>query len=84
MHKMKFHFILNQLCILKDKKRCGEFKCVSRVEDIVAVPRFFACISYRPQRLKAPFVRTGQIFRSGQGLPGTPGNPGMSLGNVLC
>ena len=29
------------------------------MEDIAIVPPFSVCSSYRPQRLKAPFVRTG-------------------------
>ena len=29
---------------------------------MIAVPHFFACSSYRPQRLKAPFVRNGSQF----------------------
>ena len=59
---MQFHFIyyVNQACIITDTKVVVSCSVV-KVQDIVVVPHFFACSWHQPQRLKAPFVRTGHV-----------------------
>ena len=54
---------LNQARISKDRKVTVSCNVGSQVEDIAIVPDFFACSSYRPQRLKTPLVGAGRNLR---------------------
>ena len=62
VHKMRLHLLFESSPQRNRQKSYGQLYCGSQVKDIVIVPHFFACGSYRPQRLNTLFVQSLSHF----------------------
>ena len=61
-HKMRLHLLFGSSPYLNRQKSYSQLYCGSQVKDTVIVPHFFACGSYRPQRLNTIFVQSLSHF----------------------